>query len=241
MADRTLPTGTEDAGTDTRRQVDAFLRKVATLSPRPAPGRRGRLVFALDATASRQRTWDRAMHIQAEMFGAAAGLGGLAVQLVFYRGFGECKAGPWVTEAPEMLRRMTAVTCQGGQTQIGKVLSHALRQTQAEKVAALVFVGDVCEEDPDGLCHRAGELGLLGVPVFMFQEGGDIAARSVFQQIARLSGGAWCPFDAGSAQQLKDLLQAVAVFAAGGRPALRDWSRGRSESVLRLTHQLGKD
>ena len=112
---------------------------------------------------------------------------------------------------------MTAVTCLGGQTQIGRVLKHALKESQREKVNAVVFVGDCMEEDLDRLCHHAGELGLLGVPVFMFHEGGELVARRAFEQIARLSGGAYCPFDSSSAHQLKELLSAVAVFAAGGK------------------------
>lgn len=206
--------------------------------PSRSAGTKGRLIFALDATASRQPTWDRAQHIQGEMFEAAAGLGGLEVQLVFYRGFGECKASPWVGDAGALLGRMTAVTCLGGQTQIGKVLAHARRQTEDKRVNALVFVGDAMEEDPDHLCHLAGELGLLGVPVFMFHEGGDPVVGNVFRQIAKLSRGAYCPFDSSSAQQLKDLLRAVAVYAAGGRAALQDWSRGRSGAVRLLTSQM---
>ena len=134
---------------------------------------------------------------------------------------------------------MTAVTCLGGQTQIGRVLNHALKESRREKVNAVVFVGDCMEEDIDKLCHHAGELGLLGVPVFMFHEGGEPVARRAFEQIARLSGGAYCPFDASSAQQLKELLSAVAVFAAGGRPALADYSRGKGEVVRQLSYQVG--
>jgi len=134
---------------------------------------------------------------------------------------------------------MTAVTCLGGQTQIGRILNHALKESRREKVNAVVFVGDCMEEDIDKLCHHAGELGLLGVPVFMFHEGGEPVARRAFEQIARLSGGAYCPFDASSAQQLKELLSAVAVFAAGGRPALADYSRGKGEVVRQLSYQVG--
>lgn len=228
------------AGVKPNSDVDAFLRQVAAMPPPARDGRtKGRLIFALDATASRQPTWDRAQHIQAEMFEAASTLGGLEVQLVFYRGFGECKASPWVADAAALLKRMTAVSCLGGQTQIGKILAHARKQTEQKKVNAVVFVGDAMEEDPDHLCHLAGELGLLGVPVFMFHEGGDAVAGNIFRQIAKLSRGAYCPFDASSAQQLKDLLRAVAVYAAGGRAALRDWSRGRSDAVRLLTHQIG--
>lgn len=220
-------------------EVDAFLRKVAAVPP-PRTGRRGRLMFAMDATASREPTWDRACRIQGEMFEATAALGGLDVQLVFYRGFRECQASPWVGNAHDLLRRMTAVHCLAGQTQIGRVLSHAIKQTTAERVNALVFVGDCMEEDIDALAHKAGELGLLGVPAFLFHEGADPAARRAFETIAKLTGGACCPFDGSSAQQLKDLLGAVAVFAAGGRAALEDFSRRRGGVAGLLTSQLAR-
>ena len=218
--------------------VADFLRKVALTPPAPAGEGRGRLIFALDATASREPTWDRASHIQAQMFSETAALGGLEIQLVYYRGFGECKAGPWVHTPDALLRYMTGVFCLAGQTQIAKVLKHALHESEKKAVAALVFVGDCVEEDIDQLGHLAGQLGLRGVPCFMFHEGNEPTARSAFQQIARLTGGAYCPFDANSAQQLRDLLSAVAVFAAGGRRALADYSKGKAGVIQRLTHQV---
>lgn len=219
-------------------EVEAFLKKVA-LTARPATTEgRGRLIFGMDATASREPTWDSACHIQAEMFSETANLGGLEIQLVYYRGFREFKASPWVAEAEALLRQMTAVSCLGGHTQIERVLRHAIKQTKAKKVSALVFIGDCLEEDVDRLCQLAGELGLLGLPCFLFHEGADRAARRAFEQIASLSGGACCSFDAGSAQQLKDLLSAVAVFAAGGRRALADYSKRKGGVVRLLTHQI---
>ncbi len=230
--DKKLPTAS--SGGD----IDAFLRKVAaTPAARPA-GERGRLIFAMDATASREPTWDHACHIQGEMFQETAALGGLEIQLVYYRGFGEFRAGPWATSAAKLLRTMTGVLCLAGHTQIAKVLKHAAKETKAKKVDALVFVGDCLEEDLDRLGQLAGELGLLGVPCFMFHEGRDEVAARAFQQIARLSGGAFCKFDAGSPKQLRDLLSAVAVYAAGGRKALADYSAKRGGVVARLTHQV---
>jgi hypothetical protein len=225
----------------TGSQVDAFLKKVAvTPAPRPEAGSKGRLLFALDATASRQPTWGRASRLQMEMFSVAAGLGGLEMQVAFYRGFGEFRATPWLTDGEDLLRRMKKVSCIGGHTQIERVLRHALNETRARKVAALVFVGDCLEEDPDALCHIAGEMGLNGLPAFMFHEGDDRQAQTVFQQIARLSGGACCRFDADSPKELHDLLSAVAVFAAGGRKALADYGRSSgNRAVQLLTHQMG--
>jgi len=220
--------------------VDAFLKKVAAIPAVKAPGDRGRLIFAMDATASRQPSWDRAAHIQAEMFTETAALGGLEIQLAYYRGFGEFRAGPWMTDSKALSSLMTSVFCLAGETQIGKVLQHAINETGKKKINALVFVGDSVEEDVDVLGKVAGELGLLGVPAFMFHEGEDPVAAFAFQQIARLTGGACCRFDATSAHVLRDLLSAVAVFAAGGRTALEDLAGRRGGDVLRIADQMKK-
>jgi hypothetical protein len=219
-------------------EVAAFLEKVAIAPQAPQGEGKGRLIFAMDATGSRGPTWDRACHIQAQMFTETDALGGLEVQLIYYRGFGECRASPWVGKTKELLRFMTRVYCLAGHTQIRKVLKRAIKETEQKKVGALVFVGDALEEDIDELGHLAGKLGLLGLPCFMFHEGFDVPARNAFKQIARLSGGAYAPFDANSPQQLRDLLAAVAVYAAGGRPALVDYSRKTGGVVPQLTHQV---
>ncbi len=217
-------------------EIEAFLRQAAA-APRPTAGR-GRLLFAIDATASREPAWDRAANIQAEMFQEAAALGGLEMQVAYYRGFGEFKATPWLTDADKLLRLMQTVRCLAGQTQIERVLRHAVREARARRVNAVVFVGDCMEEEVDRLAAAAGELGVLNTPVFLFHEGHDPVAANAFGHIARLSGGACLRFDPSSPQQLRDLLKAVAVFAAGGRQALADYSRKRGGAVLRLTDQM---
>ncbi|MBR0682790.1 VWA domain-containing protein [Roseomonas eburnea] len=202
-------------------EVAAFLEKVAQLpAARPARGRPGRLVFAVDATASRQPAWDRACALTGEMFLATRDLGGLAVSLAYWRGFMEFAATPFLTDGAELARRMSTVSCLGGQTQILRALRHALAESRKEKVGALVLVGDAVEEDVDALCHAAGELGLFGTPVFCFHEGANPVAGNAFRQIAKVSGGAYAPFDSAAAETLRELLRAVAVYAAGGRAAL---------------------
>lgn len=229
------------AALSSEAEVQAFLRRAAALVPaRAGEGTRGRLMFAMDATASREPTWDHACRIQGEMFSVAEALGGLSVQLVFYRGFGECRASPWVAGSDDLLRRMVGVRCHAGQTQLGRVLAHCAAETRRQRVNALVFVGDCFEEDLDAVAERAGELGLLGVPAFLFHEGGNPAARRAFETIARLTGGACCPFDAASARQLRDLLGAVAAYAAGGRAALEHFGRDRDGAVRLLIAQVGR-
>jgi hypothetical protein len=219
-------------------EVDAFLKRVAATPVPRSEGGRGRLMFAMDATASREPTWDTACHLQGQMFKETAALGGLEVQLVFYRGFGECRSSNWVANSQALVRQMTRVHCVGGHTQIGRVLGHAIKETKKRKVNAVIFVGDCVEEDVDHLCHRAGELGLLGVPLFIFHEGAEPIAAGAFKQMARLSNGAYCPFDMGSAAQLRDLLSAVAVYAAGGRKALEDYGKRAGGAVAQITRQV---
>jgi hypothetical protein len=222
-----------------RAEVEAFLKQVAAMpAVRPATGR-GRLIFALDATQSREPTWDRACKLQGEMFEATANLGGLDIQLVFYRGFGECKASRWLSRTEDLHGAMRKVRCVAGGTQIGRVLEHAIGEARRDRVNALVFVGDAMEEDQDELSRLAGELALLGVPAFIFHEGNDALAGRVFREIARVTRGAYCPFDSASAQQLKELLGAVAVYAAGGRQALLAYGKRAGGAALLLTRQMG--
>lgn len=217
----------------TPSEVDAFL---AEMKGRTAEtGSHGRLIFALDATASRQPTWDTACQLQADMFREAAAIGGLSVQLVYYRGLSECRASRWVSQAEHLAGLMERIDCRGGHTQIGKVIAHAMRETKLLSVSALAFVGDAMEESADELAHAAGELGRLKVPMFVFQEGRNREVERVFRELARLSGGAYCRFDPGAARQLTELLRAVAVYAAGGLAAL---AAHRSEGTVKLLRQL---
>ena len=171
--------------------ITAFLGQAARVPAlRTAPSTAARLFFAIDATASRERTWDHAAGLTAEMLQAAQGIGGLAISLAYYRGFGEFRATPFLQDAQDLARRLSGVSCLGGKTQIQAVLDHALAETRRERIRALIFIGDAMEEDADALCHAAGELGLRGTAAFMFHEGADPVAGAVFRQIARLSGGA---------------------------------------------------
>jgi hypothetical protein len=226
------------ADKSSRVEIDMFLERVRAVQ-RPAPeGSRGRLVFALDATMSRQPTWDTACKLQSEMFLEAQAIGGLDVQLVYFRGFAECRASRWVSEPAALAALMGQIDCRGGHTQICKVLSHACRETDKAKIQALVYVGDAMEESVDDICAKAGELGLRGVPAFVFQEGHDPNVERALREIARLTRGAYCRFNAGAAHELRELLRAVAAYAAGGLKALSDLSARRNAGAIRLLEQM---
>lgn len=200
-------------------EIDRFLGAAKQLAPL-ATGQAGRLVFALDATMSRQPTWDLACSLQARMFEVAAGTGGLAVQLVYFRGLMECRASGWVGEPQRLTGLMSRISCEGGQTQIRRVLEHVRDEARAVPIRAFVFVGDAMEEDVDALSGLAGELGLRGIRGFLFQEGHDPAASSAFAMMARLTGGAHARFDVNAPGSLLDLLRGAAAYASGGREAL---------------------
>ena len=224
--------------TDSDGAVEAFLEKVRAMPPVAAAGTRGRLVLAMDATMSRQHSWDTALAIQGGMFAEAGKVGGLDVQLVYFRGFNECRASKWTSDTQGLSRLMSGIRCMGGNTQILRVLKHLKQEAAAGKVDACVYVGDAMEENIDQLAHVAGEIGIRGIPVFMFQEGRDAGAEAGFREIARLTRGAYFRFGADAARVLGELLRAVAVYAAGGRAALADHSAARGGAATLLLEQM---
>jgi hypothetical protein len=219
-------------------EVEAFLERVRQ-APAPAgQGGRGRLVLAMDATLSREHSWDQALSIQADMFSEAGKLNGLDVQLVYFRGNGECRASKWSPDTQSLARLMSGIRCMGGSTQILRVLKHLRSEVQAGKVNACVYIGDAMEESIDHLATVAGEIGLSGVPIFMFQEGGDPQAEAGFREIARLTRGAYFRFGQDSAKVLRELLTAVAVYAAGGYKALSNHSAEHGGAAALLLKQM---
>jgi hypothetical protein len=209
---------------------------------------RGRLIFGVDCTASRESTWDMAAKLQAQMFEQAAMVGGLEVQLVYYRGHNEVRYSSWFSDPHELITRMQGIRCQAGATQIGRVLQHIRAENARKKVDAAIFVGDAVEEIPQELYDAAAGL----PPVFMFQEGDGLAlyvdqrgemiadhppqkVETIFRGLARLTNGAYARFDAGAAGRLGELLRAVAAFAVGGVGALADL---RTDSARKLLNQM---
>jgi hypothetical protein len=179
----------------------------------PEPTGRGRLIFGLDATASRQPTWDTAARIQADMFKSVPA--GLSIKLIYFRGDNgdrECKASSWIASPEHLGSLMRKITCRVGYTQIGRVLDRAGLDN-----CPLVFVGDKFEEDADEVCAKARK---LREPVFMFQEGDDEQAAEVFKQIADITKGGFAKFETGAAAKLAELLKVVAKYAVGGIEAL---------------------
>jgi hypothetical protein len=216
-------------------EVDTFLERAKQIGPLEDGGPRPRLVFALDATMSRRPTWDLACRVQGEMFAAAGHAGGLSVQLVYFRGFDECRSSRWVADPRALTNLMTKIDCRGGHTQIARVLRHVRSEAKRSPLKVLVFVGDAMEEPIDDLCTIAGELGLLGVKAFMFHEGRNPEAAQAFQELARLTGGAYARFDANAPEALARLLRAAAAYAASGVEGLHRLAPSSEEARGLLT------
>jgi hypothetical protein len=222
------------------RSVDQFLTEAAAVRL-PASRTTHRLIFAIDATASRQPTWDLASELHAELFIEAARLGNIAIQLCYYRGIGEFVASQWATTPAQLREQMGAVTCRGGRTQLVRLLRHALHEAVRHPLRGVIFIGDCFEEAHADAMQAAGELALRGVPVFVFQEGRNRTAGNTFGAIAGVTRGAHVPFDSGSADELRRLLGAVAQFAVGGLPALTEFARRNAGTATRaLLTQLSK-
>ncbi len=218
--------------------VAEFLDQVAK-SPVPIQTEScGRLIFAMDATASREPCWDMACQIQADMFTETAALGKLLIQLCYYHGYGEFQAHDWTQNASQLQNVMSIVRCKAGQTQISRILDHTLLEAKQHKINALVFVGDCMEELADKLLGQAGKLALHGIPIFIFHEGQDVMAERTFRQMAKITKGAYCKFDQSSAEQLRALLKAVAVYAVGGVKALKAHSKTNANLKNEIINQL---
>ncbi|RLA46733.1 MAG: VWA domain-containing protein [Gammaproteobacteria bacterium] len=214
-------------------EIDRFLHKSKAITQ--FVEKQPRLMFAVDATASRQPTWDNASYLQQEMFRATNKVTELAVQLCYYRGFHEFYTSRWLTDSKQLAQLMGQVQCEGGHTQIARLLRHAQGEQRKTSVKALVFIGDAVEESADTLCQLAGQCGMLQLPLFLFQEGHGSGVEKTFRAMAKLSSGAYAHFDSHSASTLEALLGAVARYVAGGRTALED---SGSDSAKLLLQQL---
>jgi len=203
----------------TRPHVEAFFSRIDPV--------RGRLIFAIDATASRQPTWDMAAKLTGAMFNEVAAIGGLDVQLIYFRGWNECVASRWLTDAQSLTNIMSRVMCAAGHTQICKVLNHVRKEHAKQPINAVVFIGDACEETPADLYEAT-----CSVPVFLFQEGSNPQISAIFATLAKLTGGAHVEFNANSPVTLAELLKAVATFAAGGSKALANQASAAARLLL---------
>lgn len=208
----------------------------AALAPK---NRRPRLVFAIDATASREPAWQAARDTTDALFDALPGQ--LDVALAVHGG-SRLHTFTGFTADPAGLRGTAAgIECQAGGTQLVEVLA---RSRDAGDVKLVVYIGDVFEEDADEAAAVADTLRLRGCRVVILHDRGQAPAYDpsveVFQDIARRTGGAVLLFDARSKGKLREILEAVATLAVGGVKLLQERRKTLPGAALLLQHLSGK-
>jgi hypothetical protein len=214
-------------------------RAVAALNTAASVGesRKGRIGFLLDATGSRSEAWLEAQTIQRRMFDKIAGIGKMALRLVYFGGNNPPSDQGWMNDSSVVARRMADVTCIGGQTQIISGLNAYVRDNAADRAQSVLMIGDSFEESEKEALIVAKHLKQQGTKVFTCQEGRDPTAAHVFKQIAEITGGRYFPL--GGALPLDEICENVAIMTIGGQNALKRLGTGRSAQQLLLGSESG--
>jgi hypothetical protein len=218
----------------------AFLDKVGALSKTKdnskialALKKTPKLLFSMDATASRQPSWDVAQEITLSMFDVMPG--GLKIALAYHSG-GHLKAvTDFRADAAYFKDQIAGVQCEAGLTALCEILESA---SEIPALSSLIYIGDCFEERLDTASRLAQKLKTNGVRCFMFLEGDDGEAREAFNTIAEITGGAVFPFEQQSLVRVKEKLDAIAAFSAGGMKLLKE-NQGRLPGARELIAKLG--
>jgi len=184
--------------------------------------------FLIDATGSREQTWELAQTIQAKMFQAVSGLKAVSLRLVYF-GNNRLTALGWDNNPNSVAKHMAAVRCRTGLTQIIEGLQSFIDERPDGKAAAIILIGDCFEESSSQAERAAILLKEKGIKVFSFVEGYDPTAQSVFRRISEITGGKFARF--GSNMPLSDLCEGVVLLASGGEKAL---GRLKNKNVQKL-------
>jgi hypothetical protein len=245
MGNRALtPTGNNQALDEQRALMNKALERLGLVRRETSNAQRvmgaGRLIVALDLTGSRAESLKQAQKATAAMFTAIKTVGAVAVKLAYFRGC-ECKAGAWQDDAERVTGAMLSLSCVTGNTQIGRVLKLAL--AEKERLSGVVFVGDHCEESANELLNLAATLGKRSIPLFIFHEVVDydtraLDVRSLFQQMAKSSGGVYSEFRPDSGAVMRELLSTVAAYSAAGHEGVKKVAQPVTAAARQLQSSL---
>lgn len=218
----------------------AFLEKVGALSkPKDssklasALKKTPKLLFAMDATASRQASWDVAQEITLSMFDVIPG--GLKIALAHHSGGQLREVTDFKDDSSFFKKKINAVRCVAGETALNQVLENA---SEIPGLNSLIYIGDAFEENPASAFEIARKLKAKGVPCFLFQEGDNPYVKETFTSIAEITGGAVFPFAMDSLLHVRERLDAIAAFAAGGMKLLQE-KRASLPAARELIERLG--
>jgi len=235
--------GGEDKGLSPERRLmkEALARLDRVRTDSTPPPQMARLAFVLDLTGSRSASLQKARIATAAMFDTIRAIGSVAVKMIYFRGARECKASAWESDPAVVSRTMQQLSCATGATQIGRALRQVL--IESETPAAVVFIGDHCEDDPRELVALSAELGKRNAPLYVFHECGDddarsLAAQPVFTRVAEASGGVYCEFRPDAGDVLRELLSSVAAFSSAGKEGVTQIGRAATPQARQLQDRL---
>jgi hypothetical protein len=199
-----------------------------------APPRKPRLVFAIDATASRDRAWEAAKQVTDCIFRAAPG--GIEVALAVHSGGKLARFSPFHPHVDNIRDEAAGVACVAGPTRMLDIMEETLRRTG---VKALVYIGDCFEEDMERGLAVAERLGLRGIKLVVLHDTttGGTGSGGAFRMMAARAGGLVLPFDMSSLDRLADALSAVGAYVAGGPDRLRAMRLDSPAARLLLGHE----
>ena len=210
------------------------LGRASLLAAAAAPRGRPRMVFAFDATASREAAWDAARQTTDAIFRALPGQ--LDVALAVHGGDRLHTFTAFLPDPAALRDKAASIRCEAGQTCLVDVLD---RTRGSADVRVCLYIGDVFEEDEGAAYAAADALRLRGCRVIVLQDGDDPRSARVFGEIARRTQGALLPFDADAIGKIRELLEAVSVLAVGGVRLLETKKRTLPGATLLLGYLRG--
>jgi hypothetical protein len=204
-----------------RPTATALRSALGNAEPPPETGTppRPRLIFAVDATASREPAWAAARQVTDALVKALPGE--LDVALAVHGGSRVHTFTAFINEANTLRDRAAGVSCQAGMTRLLPILSASLKHPG---IRIVIYVGDVFEESLLQGRRLADLMSAQKTKLIVLHDTADPGARrdaEVFWDLAKRTGGCVLPFDASAPGRLRDLLSAVAVYAVGGEKLLR--------------------
>jgi hypothetical protein len=197
---------------------------------------RPRLIFAVDATASREPAWTAARQVTDVLVKALPGA--LDVALAVHGGSRVHTFTAFTSDARTLRDRAAGVSCVAGMTRLLPILSTSLKHPA---VRVVIYIGDLFEENLIRGRQVADAMGAQGTRLIVLHDTADPAARrdaEVFWDLAKRTGGCVLPFDGAASGRLRDILSAVAVYAVGGEKLLRA-RRHELPGAVALLENLG--
>ncbi|NRA46534.1 MAG: hypothetical protein HRU09_16405 [Oligoflexales bacterium] len=144
------------ASVTTRSSTDKINRAVNKKS-------RPKLLFSMDATASREHSWLIAQDITSSMFDEVPGE--LDVALAYHGGGILKNVSPFKSNAKQFKDAVSVVRCDAGPTALNAILQEA---SEVNGLKAMIYIGDCYEEPFVEAEYYARQLKLKGTRAFMF-------------------------------------------------------------------------